>query len=71
MIDWLSKKRREDKRREAHERQLKKSLAEKISQYERSRINSIDKLLEDDFTEVFIDGKSLRVAKEQITIKGD
>ena len=71
MIGWLSKKRREDKRREAHERQLRKSLAEKVSQYEQSCINSIDKFLEDDFTEVFIDGKNLRVAKEQITIKGD
>lgn len=71
MIDWLSKKHRDEKRREVHERQLKKSLAEKISQYERSRSNSIDNSPEDDFTEVFIDGKMLRVAKEQITVKGD
>ena len=71
MIDWISKKHREEKRREARERQLKKSLAEKISQYERSCSNSIDNSPEDDFTEVFIDGKRLRVTKEQITIKGD
>ena len=71
MIDWISKKHREKKRREAHEWQLKKSLAEKISQYEQSRSNSIDNSLVDDFTEVFIDGKKLRVAKEQITIKGN
>ena len=70
MIDWISKKRREEKRREAHERQLRKSLAEKISRYEQSRSNSIDKPPENDFTEVFIDGKKLRVAKQQITIKG-
>ena len=70
MIDWISKKHREKKRREAHEWQLKKSLAEKVSQYEQSRSNSIDNSLVDDFTEVFIDGKKLRVAKEQITIKG-
>jgi len=71
MIDWISKKHREKKRNEAHERQLKKSLSEKISQYEQSRSISIDNSPEDEFTEVFIDGKNLRVAKEQITIKGD
>jgi hypothetical protein len=71
MIDWISKKRREKKRKEAHEWQLKKSLAEKISQYEESGKYSIDNSTEDEFTEVFIDGKSLRVAKEQITMKGD
>lgn len=71
MIDWISKKRREEKRREAHERQLKKSLAEKISQYEQSNRNLIDHSPEDDFTELFIDGKKRRVAKEQITITGD
>ena len=70
MIDWISKKRREEKRREAQERQLKKSLAEKISRYEQSRSDSIDNPPGDDFTEVLIDGKKLRVAKEQITIKG-
>ena len=70
MIDWISKKRKEEKRREAQERQLKKSLAEKISRYEQSRSDSIDNPPGDDFTEVLIDGKKLRVAKEQITIKG-
>lgn len=71
MIGWISKKHKEEKRREAHERQLKKSLAEKISQYERSYSNSIDNSPEDNFTEVFIDGKRLRVTKEQITIKDE
>ena len=71
MIGWKSKKHKEEKRREAHERQLKKSLAEKISQYERSYSISIDNSPEDNFTEVFIDGKRLRVTKEQITIKGE
>lgn len=70
MLNWISKKRREEKRNQAHERQLKKSLAEKISRYEQSRSNSIDNPPADDFTEVFIDGKKLRVAKQQITIKG-
>ncbi len=71
MIDWISKKNREKKRRDTQECQLKKSLADKVSQYEQSRSNSIDNSPLDEFTEVFIDGKNLRVAKEQITIKGD
>lgn len=71
MIGWISKKHGENKRREDYERQLKKSLAEKISLYERSRSNSKDNSLIEDFTEIFVHGKKLRVAKEQITIKGD
>ena len=70
MIEWISRKHREEKRREARERKLKKSLAEKISRYEQSRGNSGDNPPADDFTEVLIDGKKLRVAKQQITIKG-
>ena len=70
MIDWLSKKHREEKRREAHERQLKKSLAEKVSRYEQARSDATENPPGDDFTEVFIDGKKLRVAKQQITLKG-
>jgi len=63
MIDWISKKHRDKKHREAQEQQLRKSLAEKVSQYEELSGNPID-----DYTELFIDGKKLRVAKEQITI---
>jgi hypothetical protein len=63
MIDWISKKRRDKKHREAQEQRLRKSLAEKVSQYEESASNP-----KDDFTELFIDGEKLRVAKEQITI---
>lgn len=70
MIEWISKKHREQKRREAHERQLKKSLAKKISRYEQTRGNSGDNPPAEDFTEVLIDGKKLRVAKQQITIRG-
>lgn len=63
MIDWISKKHRDKKQREAQEQRLRKSLAEKISQYEEPSGNPID-----DYTELFVDGKKLRVAKEQITI---
>jgi hypothetical protein len=63
MIDWISKKHRDKKHREAQEQQLRKSLAKKVLKYEEPSSNPID-----DFTELFIDGEKLRVAKEQITI---
>jgi hypothetical protein len=63
MLEWISKKHRDRKRSEAYEQELKKSLADKISKYE--YINSEPK---NDFTELVINGKKLRVAKEQITL---
>lgn len=63
MIGWISKKHREKKRREDHERRLRKSLAEKLAKYEASASNSTD-----DVTELFINGEKRRVAKQQITI---
>ena len=63
MMDWIWNKYRDKKHREAREQQLRKSLAEKVLKYEESPSNPID-----DFTELFIDGKKLRVAKEQITV---
>lgn len=65
MLDWIYKKQREKKRKDAHERALKKTIAEKIARYEKN--NESD---EDEFTEVAIEGKKVRVAKEQITING-
>ena len=41
MIDWLSKKRREEKQKQAQEEDLKASIAEKISQYEASKETNI------------------------------
>jgi hypothetical protein len=63
VLDWISKKRRDKKRKEAQEKILKKSLAEKISNY-----NNLIGESQKDFTEVTIGGKKLRVAKEQITL---
>ena len=63
MLDWISKKRRDKKRREAHEKILKKSLAEKISKYD-NRIGES----KNDFTEITIGSEILRVAIEQITL---
>lgn len=63
MIGWISKKNREKKHREVQEQQLRESLAEKVLKYEEPSSNPVD-----DFTELFINGEKLRVAKEQITI---
>jgi hypothetical protein len=66
MIDWISKKRRDKKTKEVHEQKLMRSLAEKVSRYEKPSSEPID-----DFTEIFLGGKKRRVAKEQITITDD
>ena len=65
MFDLFSRQRRAQKRKDAHEKELKKSLASKIAHYEK-HVDSAD----DEFTEVAIDGKKVRVAKQQITING-
>ena len=72
MIDWISKKQREKKRKEAHEKALRDSLAEKVSRYEQSRTGENKDESEDeggqDFTELFVNGKKLRVPKQEITV---
>jgi hypothetical protein len=69
VFDWISKKRRDKKRKEAQEKILKKSLAEKISKYDSHNHNNHIDESQNDFTEVTIGGEKLRVAKEQITLK--
>lgn len=68
MIDWISKKQRDKKRKEAHEQALRKSIAEKISRYEDARTDSAAGADGQDFTELYVDGKKVRVAKQQITV---
>lgn len=63
MIEWISKKQRETKRRRADELKLRRSIAEKLSRYEEPADDPID-----DYTELLINGEKVRVAKEQITI---
>jgi hypothetical protein len=65
MFDWFSRQCREQNRKDAHEKELKKTLASKVAHYEKY-VDSAH----DDFTEVAINGKKVRVAKEQITING-
>ena len=66
MIDWLSKKRREEKRKQADEKELKASLSEKLAAYERSQEVSPDD--PDDHTELMVNGKKVRVSKTQIDL---
>ena len=66
MIDWLSKKRREEKRKQVQEKDLRASLSEKLKQYEASREVNLDAA--DDHTEMMINGKKLRVPKQQIDL---
>jgi hypothetical protein len=62
MLDWISKK-KEQKRREEREAELKRSLSEKVAQYQEQQDDPAD-----DHTELFINGKKVRVAKEQIDL---
>ena len=62
MLDWISKK-KEQKRKEEREEALKRSLSEKVANYQKQQDEPAD-----DHTELFINGKKIRVAKEQIDL---
>jgi len=66
MLDWLSKKKKDERTREIREQALKKSLSEKVAQYQKVQAEPAE-----DHTEIFVNGKKLRVAKEQITLGED
>ena len=66
MLDWLSKKKREEKEKQIREEELKKSLSEKLAHYQAKQQEAVD-----DHTELFINGKKVRVAKEQINLGED
>ena len=62
MLDWISKK-KEQKLKEEREEALKRSLSEKVANYQKQQDEPAD-----DHTELFINGKKIRVAKEQIDL---
>jgi cytidylate kinase len=72
MLGRFFKEKRERKAREQHERELKQRLAEKCARY--TQLHGNDSTQTDvtqeitDYTEVMIQGKPTRVAKENITI---
>ncbi len=63
MLDWISKKKNEQKRKAEREEALKRSLSEKLAQYEQKQEEPVD-----DHTELLINGKKLRVPKELIDL---
>lgn len=70
MIDWFSIKSKEERLKEAEEKDLKASLSEKLKSYEASReVNLGDG--DDDHTELMVNGKKVRVPKQQITLGED
>ena len=68
MIDWLSKKRREEKLKQADEKKLRASLSEKLARYEESQQTSPADANDDDHTELMVNGKKVRVSKTQIDL---
>ena len=68
MIDWLSKKHREQKRKDADEQKLRASISEKLARYEESQQTSPADASDDDHTELMVDGKKIRVPKTQIDL---
>lgn len=67
MIDWLSKKRREEKRKQAEEQKLRDSLSEKLAAYEKTQDINLDDS-DNDHTELVVNGKKIRVSKTQIDL---
>jgi hypothetical protein len=76
MFSRLFADRREKKRKEEHERELKERLAKKFARYEAEKAlkeETARSVADDttdvrDYTEIVVNGKKLRVAKEHITI---
>ena len=60
---WPSKEKREAKRKAVQERELKRSLSEKIAKYQKKQQEPVD-----DHTEIDINGKKIRVPKQQIDL---
>lgn len=68
VIDWLSKKRREAKRKETDEQKLRASLCEKLALYEAAQKTPPTDTSDDDHTELMVNGKKVRVSKTQIDL---
>ena len=64
MLGRFSKKHREEKRRSEQELALKQSLAEKVRRFQAPSLKERSA-----YTELTLNGKRVRVAKEHITIQ--
>lgn len=68
MFDWLSKEGKAQKQKDRREQELKASLSKKLSRYEQDQKASASGALDNDHTELVLNGRKLRIAKSQITI---
>ena len=64
MFEWGSSKYREERRQAKREAELKQSLAAKVQRFQAAPQTS-----KEAFTEVTVNGKRVRVAREHITIE--
>ncbi len=64
MLEWISRSRREAKRRAEQEASLKQSLAAKVQRFQAPAVEE-----DPGFTKLTINGKRVRVAREHITIQ--
>ena len=68
VFDWLSKESKAQKLKQLQERELKDSLSKKLSRYKEDQQAALSGSLDNDHTELVLNGRKLRVAKKQITI---
>ena len=64
MFEWVSKKYREQQQQAKQEAELKQSLADKVKRFQVAPTQAREA-----FTEVTVNGKRIRVAREHITIE--
>ena len=68
VIEWISGKRKAQRRKQASEDELRASLSDKIARYEADQQAASTDSDEDDHTELVVNGRKLRVAKKEITL---
>ena len=64
MLEWISSKYRDEKQKLEKEANLKQSLAEKVK-----RFQSVSRQEDSGYTELTVNGKRVRIAREHITIE--
>lgn len=69
MLDFVSKKQRDQKRKVEQEAVLKKSLAAKVQRFQSSPSEFSPKSGDVGYTEVTINGKRVRLLREHITLQ--
>lgn len=62
------KDRKEKKRKEAHEQELRRSLQNKLKKYDERLLQPDLESENTDFTEITVDGNPVRVRKNNITV---